>query len=79
MVKEFIKVKPSGYYFHGKKFNIFQSLINWFKDNFKIKEYQKELKKARSPRTKATNVDPMEYMGIERQKKEEGETWNNIP
>jgi len=79
LVKEFIKVKPSGYHFHGKRHNTFQNMINWFKDNFKSRDYQKELRKARSPRIKSNVVDPLEFVGLERPKKaDEGESWKNI-
>lgn len=30
-VREFIKVKPRGYQFHGQYHYTFQALINWFK------------------------------------------------
>ena len=54
-------------------------MINWFKDNFKSRDYQKELRKARSPRIKSNNVDPLEFVGLERAKKnDDADTWKNI-
>lgn len=50
VVKEFIRVKPRGYFFHEQQLSPFQALINWFKDNWREKNYQKRLKRQRSPR-----------------------------
>lgn len=39
VVKEFIKVRPKGFYFHDQSHTPFQNLINWFKDNWSTREY----------------------------------------
>ena len=39
-------------------------MINWFKENFKNKEYQREFKKTRSPRNKPNIPDPLQSLGI---------------
>lgn len=49
MIKEFIKIKPRGYQFHGKYLFPFNSLINWFKNEFKNPNYQRYIRKAQSP------------------------------
>lgn len=51
VVKEFIKVRPRGYYFHEQNLAPFMQLVNWFKENFATKDYQKFLRRQRSPRT----------------------------
>jgi len=43
--KEFIKVRPKGFYFHDQNLVPFQMLINWFKDNWKTHEYQRHFKR----------------------------------
>ena len=45
VLKEFIKVRPKGYYFHEVNHSPFQHLINWFKDNWRTTEYQKHYKR----------------------------------
>ena len=49
MVKEYIKIKPRGYFFHHQYHFPFTSLINWFKQEFRNKDYQRYLRKAQSP------------------------------
>ena len=56
LIKEYIKVKPKGFYFHQIYHNPFSYLINWFKEHFKEKDYQKEMKKVRSPRVKQVSA-----------------------
>lgn len=53
LVKEFIKVKPKGYFFHEQYHKQLQSLINWFKDNYRQREYIRYQKKQLSPRARA--------------------------
>jgi len=50
MVREFVKVKPNGYWFHQKAHTSVQALTAWFKQNFKDSEYRKYAKRAKSPR-----------------------------
>jgi hypothetical protein len=63
-----------------KRHNPFQNLINWFKENFKNREYQKEFKKARSPRVKQNVPDTLASMGIGMPgtQKPDGGDWENI-
>ena len=56
VVKEFIRVKPRGFLFHEQHFSPFQALINWFKDNWRDRIYQRGLKRQRSPRCAARTV-----------------------
>jgi len=49
VVKEFIKIKPRGYFFHHQYHYPFQNMINWFKQEFKSRDYQRYLRKALSP------------------------------
>lgn len=49
IVREFIKVKPRGYFFHHQYHYPFQNMINWFKQNFRERDYQRYLRKAQSP------------------------------
>jgi hypothetical protein len=51
VVKEFIKVRPKGFYFHDQSHAPFQTLINWFKDNWSSRDYQRAVKRQKSPRT----------------------------
>lgn len=39
VLKEFIKVRPKGFYFHDKNFPLFQLLLNWFKENYSTRDY----------------------------------------
>jgi hypothetical protein len=50
LVREFIKIKPSGFYFHEKFYTSGQQLVTWFKQNFKDPDYRKHVKRARSPK-----------------------------
>lgn len=45
-IKELIKVKSSGLYFHEQQFSNIKDLITWFKEHLKEKEYQKYVKNA---------------------------------
>ena len=45
VIREFIKVRPRGYYFHDETKPNFVSLINWFKEHYASKEYQRFLKR----------------------------------
>ena len=51
VIKEFIKVRPKGFYFHEQNQSPFMTLVNWFKDNWQTKDYQRFLKRQKSPRT----------------------------
>lgn len=43
-IKELIKVRSSGLYFHDQQFSNVRDLIAWFKEHLKTKEYQKYVK-----------------------------------
>ena len=45
MIKELIKVRNSGMYFHDQVFSNLRELISWFKIHFKDREYQAFVKK----------------------------------
>ena len=49
IIKEYIKVKPNGLFFHNLYFQNLPALILWFKENFKSAEYQRYLKKVKPP------------------------------
>lgn len=49
MVKEFIKIKPRGYFFHQQYHYPFQNMINWFKQEFRSRDYQRFVRKTGSP------------------------------
>ena len=49
IIKEYIKIKPGGLYFHNLYFTTLASLIQWFKENFKTNDYQRYLKKVKPP------------------------------
>ena len=51
VVKEFIKIKPKGFFFHHQYHYPFQNMINWFKQEFRSRDYQRYLRKATSPQT----------------------------
>lgn len=50
VIREFIKVRPKGFYFHDQSHAPFQTLINWFKDNWSSRDYQRYAKRQRSPK-----------------------------
>jgi len=58
VVKEFIKVRPKGYFFHEQNLTPFLNLVNWFKETWSSKDYQRQLRRQKSPRTavKAANL-----------------------
>ena len=39
VVREFIKIKPRVYFFHHQYHYPFQNMINWFKQEFRSKDY----------------------------------------
>lgn len=43
-IKELIKVRSTGLYFHEQQFQNLKDLIIWFKEHLKEKEYQKYVK-----------------------------------
>ena len=49
VITEYIKVKPNGLLFHDNLFPNLTSLIGWFKQNYKTKEYQKYVKFTKAP------------------------------
>ena len=49
MIKELIKVKARGYFFHHQYFSNLNDLINWFKKEFRTQDYQRYLKKTPMP------------------------------
>lgn len=51
VVKEFIKVRHRGFYFHDQNHAPLQNLINWFKDNWSSREYQRRFRRQKSPKT----------------------------
>lgn len=77
-------MKPYGYHFHGKRHNNFQVLINWFKEHFKSKDYQRELRKTTSPRSKQSSVqnptDILDVIGDRTRNPDtvQGGDWQNI-
>lgn len=50
LVKEFIKVKPRGFFFHHQYFTTIPELLNWFKAQFRSPEYQRYLRKVSAPK-----------------------------
>jgi len=53
-------VRPKGFYFHEVNHQPFQILINWFKDNWRTQDYQKHLRRQRSPRVQQTRPSTSE-------------------
>jgi transcription elongation factor SPT6 len=49
MIKELIKVKARGFFFHHQYFSNLNELINWFKKEFRSPDYQRYLKKTPLP------------------------------
>jgi len=56
VVKEYIKIKPRGYFFHQQYHYPFQNMINWFKQEFKTRDYQRFVRKAQSPCPQVPNA-----------------------
>lgn len=54
MIKELIKVKARGYFFHHQYFSNLNELINWFKKEFRTPDYQRYLKKTSMPQLLGT-------------------------
>jgi hypothetical protein len=49
IIKEFIKVKNFGLYFHDSYHGSLKELIGWFKSNFLKDDYKKFVKKTKPP------------------------------
>ena len=49
-MREFIKVKHKGFYFHDKYFQGMNQLIGWYKEHYNEPQYRKYAKRAKSPR-----------------------------
>lgn len=47
IVKEYVKIKPEGLFFHNAYFTSINMLIVWFKQNFKTQEYQAYLDRSK--------------------------------
>jgi hypothetical protein len=45
IVKELIRVKDNGLFFHDQNFSNLKELTMWFKTNFTTKDYQKYIPK----------------------------------
>ena len=60
IIKEYIKVKPGGLYFHNIYFTTLSSLVLWFKENFKNAEYQRYLKKVKPPYSELENINKLQ-------------------
>jgi hypothetical protein len=50
--REFIKVKPKGYWFHEQYHKNIQYLIDFFKKNFADRDYMSYQKRQKSPRAR---------------------------
>lgn len=48
-LREFIKVRPEGFFFHHSYFNSLKGLILFFKENFRTEEYQQYLERTKPP------------------------------
>lgn len=49
VVKEYIKVKPSGLFFHNEFFTNLEDLANWFKRNYTTESYREFLRRVKAP------------------------------
>lgn len=49
VVKEYIRVKPNGFYFHNSYFSSIEELSNWFKKNYFSETYRDYVKRMKAP------------------------------
>ena len=56
VVIEFIKVLINGFLFHGQEFGNFETLVNYFKNNFDNEEYERFVKEFELPQTNDEEV-----------------------
>ena len=63
-------MKPKGYFFHEQYHKQLQSLINWFKDNYRQREYIRYQKKQMSPRARAPEAPKLSLI-----EEEENKAW----
>ena len=56
VIKEFIKVRPRGFWFHNMNHISFDHMIAWFKSNYRDMSYRKFVKKQKSPRAVTQQV-----------------------
>ena len=74
-------MKPQGYFFHNTIYKQIQYLLNWFKENFKTRDYLKEMKRQRSPRAKVPEIAQQQMQQQMEQRtsnQEKGAAWGGI-
>lgn len=77
IIKEYIKIKPGGLFFHNLYFTTLSSLILWFKENFKSPEYQRYLKKVKAPYSELEASNKL--LGQGTHLKEDNDIWASSP
>lgn len=55
VIKEFIKVKPNGLFFHNEFFSNLEDLANWFKRNYNSDDYKEFLRRVKPPQVESRN------------------------
>ena len=56
VIKEYIKVKNYGLFFHDHYFNTLKELIGWFKSNYRTDDYKRYVRKTKPPFLGNTNT-----------------------
>ena len=67
VIKEYIKVKPRGLFFHGDYFSSIEDLVVWFKKNYGEESYREYLRKIKPPIVdeRRRKEDPSEFPSID--------------
>jgi hypothetical protein len=79
MVREFIKIKPRGYFFHNLFHFPLNNLVNWFKQEFRNQSYQRFLRKSQSPQTFISGSNPKQMENLPKMQSQGGMQIDSYP
>ena len=77
VVKEYIKVKPKGLFFHNDYFENLESVINFFKKNYGTDEYKSFVRKTKAPQIESISGKKHENETVIEEKNENWEVYDN--
>ncbi len=80
VVKEFIKVKPKGLFFHNEYFENLEAVINYFKKNYGSDEYKSYVRRTKPPQIESMKAKKFDndYNGEDKNENWEGyANWEN--
>jgi len=78
VTREYIKVKPRGYFFHDGYHSHLNQLITWFKQNYATREYKKHAHGQKSPRLNFNAPAPPTLRPPPGEEAKSGEMWSGV-